>query len=269
MLTAKQLEDKLKWITLHPSDSNNTETAAATGSGGGDDAASNSSQNPSNDYPLWSTFQSPYGDFRTAQLKELHRNSLQTYGEELLKERIIEESMSDGTPVEYDFPKILKDAFMRLDKDLSQEALPNPASGKALDKDTMNIAMSGSCACVSLITGKNLYVANCGDARAVLGIENDDGEYSPLAMSHDHNYENAPEVQRLYAEHPKQEQTTLIRHNRLLEMLLPFRAFGDNRLKWSHKDLKDFAIPIFGHGVVPHNYHTPPYLTAMPEVLHR
>ena len=61
----------------------------------------------------------------------------------------------------------------------------------------------------------------------------------------------------------------MIRDGRLLEMLLPFRAFGDVRFKWSAKELKEFAVPLYGHGVVPSHYLTPPYVTAMPETIHR
>jgi serine/threonine protein phosphatase PrpC len=56
-------------------------------------------------------------------------------------------------------------SFLKLDKDILSEAMPNPASGKLLDKETMDVALSGSCACVAMLSGKNLFVANCGDAR--------------------------------------------------------------------------------------------------------
>ncbi|RNA45057.1 pyruvate dehydrogenase [acetyl-transferring]-phosphatase mitochondrial-like [Brachionus plicatilis] len=84
--------------------------------------------------------------------------------------------------------------------------------------------MSGSCACVAMLKDMDLFVANLGDARAVLGQEFDDGTYRTS------------------------QYTTLIRDGRLLEMLLPLRAFGDVRFKWSQKDLKEYAMPIYGHG---------------------
>lgn len=106
------------------------------------------------------------------------------------------------------------------------------------------------------------------DTRAVLGQETDDGTFSAFRMSVEHNADNADEIKRLLEQHPN-EATTLIRDGRLLEMLLPFRAFGDVRFKWSAKQLKDFTVPIYGHGVVPSNYYTPPYVTASPQVIHR
>lgn len=244
LLTTKQLEDKLKW--------NTNETSKTSGG---------------SSYPLWFAFQSPYSDLRSAKLKELHKQSLTLYAEELLKERIMEESI--GNEIEFNIEKILTNAFLKLDHDLTVEALPNAANGTQLDKETMDIAMSGSCACVAFLNGKNLYVANSGDARALIGQENDDGTFTAVPMSHDHNAENQNEVKRLFSEHPPQEQATMIRDGRLLEMLLPFRAFGDVRFKWPIKHLKEYAIPIYGHGIIPTHSHTPPYVTAKPEIIHK
>jgi len=203
---------------------------------------------------------------RSEKLKLIHHQSLRTYAEELLKDRIMEESI--GNDLKLNYEKILTDSFLKLDQHLEMEAKPDIASGRQLDKETMDVIMSGSCACVALLDGKNLYVANCGDARAVLGQENDDGTYTPFQMSYEHNADNSSEVHRLFQEHPN-EQTTLVRDGRLLEMLLPFRAFGDIRFKWNLKMLKEHAVPFYGHGVMPSNSFTPPYVTAKPEVIHR
>ena len=57
----------------------------------------------------------------------------------------------------------------------------------------------------------------------------------------------------------------------------PMRAFGDVRYKWAAKDLKHIAntirspksaISVYGNRLIPRNYHTPPYLTAEPEIHH-
>ncbi len=112
-------------------------------------------------------------------------------------------------------------------------------------------------------------MANSGDARAVIGQEEDDGTYVPLLMSSEHNADNKSEMARLFNEHPRIEHPNLVRDGRLLEMLLPFRAFGDVRFKWPAKQLKAYTVPVYGHGIVPQNYLTPPYLTAVPEIKHR
>ena len=66
-LTSKQLEEKLKVPAL-----------------------------PDNkEYPLWYAYQSPYTDLRTSKLKDLHRVSLHRYAEELLRDRIMEESIGN------------------------------------------------------------------------------------------------------------------------------------------------------------------------------
>lgn len=133
LLTTKQLEDKLKFKEIEKV------------------------------FPMWFAYQSPYNDMRSAKLKELHKQALRLYADELLREKIMEESI--GNDPEVNLERILVNSFLKLDKDILTEAMPNAASGKPLDKETMDVAMSGSCASVALLNGKNLYVANCGDAR--------------------------------------------------------------------------------------------------------
>lgn len=59
----------------------------------------------------------------------------------------------------------------------------------------------------------------------------------------------------------------MIRYNRLLGHLMPFRAFGDFNYKWDTKVIEECGITrVFGPNVVPSNYHTPPYLIAEPDV---
>lgn len=54
--------------------------------------------------------------------------------------------------------------------------------------------------------------------------------------------------------------------DRLLGQLAPLRALGDFRFKWSREVLQNVLTKHFGDQVVPPNYLTPPYLTALPEV---
>lgn len=63
--------------------------------------------------------------------------------------------------------KALENAFLRLDDDLSREALPNE-SGR-INMKTLSVAMSGCVACVAHIDGPHLHVAHVGDSSAVLG----------------------------------------------------------------------------------------------------
>ena len=231
LLTPKQLEDKIKW---------NAENK---------------------NYPLWFAYYSPYEDLRTMRMKEVHNNSLTQYAEELLTMNMLE----NNDPLNME--TILTNAFLKLDRDITIEALPVP--GHPPEREMLEIASSGSCATVALLKGKDLYVANCGDARAVIGQENEDGTYSAVPVSFEHNAENVNEIKRIYSEHPKNEHTSIIREGRLLELLLPLRAFGDVRFKWSVRDLKEYVVPIHGHSTIPNNYFSPPYVTARPEVIHK
>ncbi|KAG7248225.1 hypothetical protein CRUP_024777, partial [Coryphaenoides rupestris] len=80
---------------------------------------------------------------------------------------------------------------------------------------------------------------------------------------------------RIRAEHPPSEKKTVIRQDRLLGLLMPFRAFGDVKFKWSIELQKRVleSGPDQLHEnehtkFIPPNYHTPPYLTAEPEITH-
>ncbi|XP_075995040.1 pyruvate dehydrogenase [acetyl-transferring]-phosphatase 1, mitochondrial-like [Genypterus blacodes] len=203
--------------------------------------------------------------------------SLRNYWQERLEEVQEEE---EGSRV----ASALVDAFCRLDYDLSVEAqvhlslsslrrasLPGEPSSLA---SPLQVALSGSTACVAHISNGILHVANLGDSRAILGVQETDGRWSVLSLTNDHNAQNPDEVQRILGEHPLSEQRTVVRHDRLLGLLLPFRAFGDVRFKWSAETLSrlyetrpDVLSPL-GEAVQmqPPHYVTPPYLSATPEI---
>lgn len=167
----------------------------------------------------------------------------------------------------------LYNSFMRLDEDISSQALPN---GDKLDPEMLQIAFSGACVNVAYIDGMDLYVANTGDCRAVLGVNSGDGIWEAVNLSVDHNADNETELERLYDSHPN-ESANVIKNGRLLGDLAPLRAFGDVRYKWSQSSLKQVQRAMSSIGsfhaygndrLVPSNYISPPYLTAKPEVLH-
>lgn len=138
----------------------------------------------------------------------------------------------------------------------------------------LQVALSGCTACVAHISNGVVHVANLGDSRAVLGVQSSDGRWSAVSLTNDHNAQNPEELQRILGEHPASEQRTVVRHERLLGQLLPFRAFGDVRFKWSAEMLSrvyearpDF-LSVVGEAVraPPPHYLTPPYLSAQPEI---
>jgi pyruvate dehydrogenase phosphatase len=126
-LSPKQLEDMIKWSL----DNKN--------------------------YPLWFAYYSPYEDSRIPKMKEIHKMSLTNYAEELLTMNVLEGSNDSGTNIE----AILRNAFLKLDRDIIVEALPSP--GQPIDRDTLDIAMSGSCACIAFLKDKDLWVKSIRD----------------------------------------------------------------------------------------------------------
>lgn len=94
----------------------------------------------------------------------------------------------------------------------------------------------------------------------------EDDTWSAKTMAVEHNIDNRVEVERILSEHPESERTTVIKMERLLGQLAPLRALGDFRYKWSREALEKKAVPFLGESAIPPNYHTPPYLTAKPEI---
>ncbi|XP_078139891.1 pyruvate dehydrogenase [acetyl-transferring]-phosphatase 1, mitochondrial [Centroberyx gerrardi] len=199
-------------------------------------------------------------------------HSLRTYWQE----RLDLEEEEDGRRVS----SALVNAFSRLDNDLSLEAqvhlsIRGSLPGEAWSLSSpLRVALSGCTACVAHVSGGVLHVANLGDSRAVLGVQEPDGRWSALSLSNDHNAQNPDELQRILGEHPAAERRTAVRHDRLLGLLLPFRAFGDVRFKWSAETLRRVyetrpdVLSAVGEAArtPPQHYLTPPYLSARPEV---
>ncbi|XP_043659838.1 pyruvate dehydrogenase [acetyl-transferring]-phosphatase 1, mitochondrial isoform X3 [Drosophila teissieri] len=155
----------------------------------------------------------------------------------------------------------LINAFLQLDNGLSQEALASS------DVRTMSVALSGAVACLVHIEGLQMHVASTGDCGAVLGVlDPQTQQWQPKKLNIEHNADNMSEVRRILAEHPKEEQETVIRNGRLLSQLAPLRAFGDFRYKWSLDIMQQKVLPMFGEQAMAPNYYTPPYLTARPDV---
>ncbi|KAM9690296.1 pyruvate dehyrogenase phosphatase catalytic subunit 1 isoform 1-T1 [Dama dama] len=204
-------------------------------------------------------------DYFSKEASKLYFNSLRTYWQELI-------DLNTGESTDIDVKEALINAFKRLDNDISLEAqVGDPNS--FLNYLVLRVAFSGATACVAHVDGVDLHVANTGDSRAMLGVQEEDGSWSAVTLSNDHNAQNEREVERLKLEHPKNEAKSVVKQDRLLGLLMPFRAFGDVKFKWSidlqkrviesgPDQLNDNEYTKF----IPPNYYTPPYLTAEPEV---
>lgn len=164
--------------------------------------------------------------------------------------------------------KALESAILRLDSDLSREVIEAYDTNGLVNPKTLSVALSGAVACVSYIDGPHLYVANVGDCNAVVGTMTEENEWIAKKITKEHNAENFDELKRIWNEHPDSERRTVIRRDRLLGELAPLRSMGDYRYKWSTELLSKLAVPFVGQKAIPANYHTPPYLTAMPDIFH-
>ncbi|KAG0031953.1 hypothetical protein BGZ81_000219 [Podila clonocystis] len=169
----------------------------------------------------------------------------------------------------------IETAFVKLDRrivhDTVQRVLDQPS--RRLACSSLLPAISGSCGLLAYINTleRDLYVACTGDSRAVLGVREpttDGGHvWRAVPMSFDQTGRNSWEVKRLQQEHPG-EETTVVKHGRVLGGLEPTRAFGDSRYKWT-KEIQDQVFALFPAYRQPRsNYNTPPYITAKPVVKH-
>ena len=76
------------------------------------------------------------------------------------------------------------------------------------------LAAVGSCCLVGVICGGNLYIANLGDSRAVLGrIVTATGQVLAIQLSAEHNACIESVRQELHSLHPDDKQIVVLKHN--------------------------------------------------------
>ncbi|XP_028287844.1 pyruvate dehydrogenase [acetyl-transferring]-phosphatase 2, mitochondrial [Parambassis ranga] len=207
-----------------------------------------------------------HADFNYRESASLYIEHLRVFWQELLE---CEEHGAGMSPQD-----ALDCAFKRLDADISLEAQV-PLSNDLIKSTAIQVAFAGCTACVAHVGIDGIHVANAGDCRAVLGVQEEDGSWSALPLSKDHNSQNKTEVERIKAQHPPSETNTVVTDDRLLGVLMPLRAFGDVRFKWS-RELQQSILASLESGVdldslnlyqyTPPNYLTPPYLDVAPEI---
>lgn len=175
---------------------------------------------------------------------------------------LIKKSVAEGL-----IKQQLKNSFVDLDNDVCEAAL-DAVKLVGMGYSLTNVmqqnvlqGLTGACVNTLLLYGQNVFVANTGDSRSVLGRKKNK-KWIPVSLSTDHTYNNQDEVARITKEHPGEIHSLFI-HKRLLGGLMPFRSFGDVSYKWKQEHLK-----IIYQQTLP-GYYTPPYLTAEPEVSHQ
>ena len=140
----------------------------------------------------------------------------------------LESAKSAGDLTSSEIDQAIKNAFMRLDRDIIEGGAKAIQGDRFLNDAMSEVApsYSGSCALLSLYDWKSqrLKVACTGDSRAVLGRCNTAGEWEAIALSIDQNGYNEDEIARIRAEHPGEPD--VIKDGRLLGLAVT-RAFGD------------------------------------------
>ncbi|WBW72669.1 mitochondrial pyruvate dehydrogenase (lipoamide) phosphatase [Schizosaccharomyces osmophilus] len=173
---------------------------------------------------------------------------------------------NNACPSALSYERSLCNAFENLDNHIVHENIStvfkNPKSVQNAARLLLP-AVSGSCALLTAYSAKSktLQVACTGDSRAVLGEQTSSGSWNAVPLSRDQTGANPDEAARLEVEHPGE---TVLRNNRILGRLMPSRAFGDARFKWSRQVSERLHKEYFS--AVPIPVKSPPYVTAVPEV---
>ncbi|XAR56113.1 Phosphoprotein phosphatase [Bertholletia excelsa] len=109
------------------------------------------------------------------------------------------------------------------------------------------MASVGSCCLVGIICGGNLYVANSGDSRAVLGrLDKDVKEIQAVQLSNEHNANLESVRDELHFLHPDDPQIVVLKHHvwRVKGIIQVSRSIGDAYLKRAEFN-KEPLLPKF------------------------
>ena len=168
----------------------------------------------------------------------------------------------------FSMKEALVGAFCQLDEDMGQEVTNCQGLSPATQEALTRVAVSGSVACVAHVDGQHLHVAHAGDCAAVLGTDKDEAanSWKAIRLTLNHDFENNAEVRRVLAEHPTSETNNVIKNQRILGSLMPFRAFGDYRFKWTQKQQQEILSIKPSSDILYKFCLTPPYVTAEPTV---
>ncbi|KAL8209907.1 hypothetical protein R6Q57_006639 [Mikania cordata] len=131
-------------------------------------------------------------------------------------------------------------------------------------EDRPDIVSVGSCVLVGLIHGKDLYIMNLGDSRAVLALDDDESKIDEVKglkavqLTDCHTVDNEVERNQVLSEHPDDPKT--IMHGKVKGKLKVTRAFGVGYLK--KKILNDALMGI----LCVRNLLSPPYVSVQPSL---
>jgi len=146
--------------------------------------------------------------------------------------------------------RAMKKAFQCLDFNMMMKFWDVEQNGAKLEKPS-----GGAVSCVSWFQGNDIFVANTGDCRAVLGYLGDDKVLRTHDITTDHTLTCESEKERVRREHPGISDERLFKDGRLMGLVVPTRVLGDFELKHAsyrrYADMGEWAFP---------------YATAAPDV---
>ncbi|RLN27209.1 hypothetical protein BBO99_00001818 [Phytophthora kernoviae] len=122
----------------------------------------------------------------------------------------------------------------------------------------------GACAVMALVLEKRLYVASCGDCRAIMAYRDPDGSLSVEQITFDHSANEEREQRRLRVLHPDDYDIVceIGQSNFYVKgRLQPTRSIGDTYMKV--KDVNRSPMP---RGLRIHGNFRRPYISAVPDV---
>lgn len=125
----------------------------------------------------------------------------------------------------------------------------------------------GSCALVALVVGKKVFIANCGDSKAVLLSESSDSEFVTKNLSKTFSANKASEQQRLKKQFSREHDVVKCRTPDACFVkgeVSCTKAIGDMRLKKKEFNFHDFG-PEYGYRK-PLTSFTGPYISAEPDI---
>ena len=183
--------------------------------------------------------------------KPINPKSLFLIGNEVadyVREHLIGELKKMDSFKNKDYRKALEDIYIKMDLDIQstegQEKLRSYQKkggdqgpfGRGAQGDIADAA--GCTACSALITPTEIWVANAGDSRAVIGKKRSDGKYEAFAMSEDHKPDNEGEKKRI------EEAGGFVEDNRVRGILALSRSIGDleYKVKGENKNYKKDMI---------------------------
>ena len=194
---------------------------------------------------------------------------------EMASERLVPETIShlNNSNMKNNRSKSIEDAILASFKAVEQEYLNKVRDSYRLGFG--EVAKVGACALLAVRNKDDLYLANCGDCRAVLGSKRSDNEakntkdHISSRLTRDHNARIPLELLTLQKEHPGEEDVVVCKNPHACYVkgrLQLTRALGDAYLKYA-----EFNAPAGAHRSrgrhIPEPF-TPPYVKSTPDITH-